>query len=180
MVWKKLNDHQHDGAAAVGRLHISSQAPRLPRRRSPTGRAAAAAAGFGCDLGARYRPTMRSASAMRPCCASQRGDSGRRRRIHQMHERADRADQHHPAPAVEPERRRAAPAARRAARRPARPMKHDALVEGEGRPRMLLRHQFRDIGVDGHQFDADADAGDEAPQIDAMSACSGTPGPTSR
>ena len=31
---------------------------------------------------------------------------------------------------------------------------------------MGQRDEFGDIGVDGHQFDADADAGNEAPEID--------------
>src|ERR1700730_2149262 len=32
---------------------------------------------------------------------------------------------------------------------------------------MAARHQLRHIGVDRHQLDADADAGDRAPKIDA-------------
>ena len=35
------------------------------------------------------------------------------------------------------------------------------------RPRRLAGHQFGKIGVDGDQFDAHADAGDEAPQVEA-------------
>ena len=31
---------------------------------------------------------------------------------------------------------------------------------------MRLRDQLGDVGVDRHQFDADADAGDEAPEVD--------------
>ncbi len=51
----------------------------------------------------------------------------------------------------------------------------EELVVGEGAAAMRPRHQFGNVGVDRHQLDADADAGDEAPEIDARSPRSGTP-----
>ena len=111
--------------------------------------------------------TMRSASAIRPCCASQRGDSGRPAADPPDHERADRADDHHPAPAVEAEdrSRHQMPGEERDDRHG---RIHDALVVGEGGPALLLGHQLGQIGVDVHQLDAEADAGDEPPQIDGL------------
>ena len=83
------------------------------------------------------------------------------------HRRADRADDHHPAPAVEPENRlrHQLPGQERDDRHGG---EHDELVIGEGRAALALRHQLRHIGVDVDQFDAEADAGDEPPQIDAF------------
>ena len=82
------------------------------------------------------------------------------------HDGADRADQHHPAPAVEAERRR-----RHQQPGDERHDRHgeelEELVVGERAAAMGQRHQLGDIGIDRDQLDADADAGDEAPQVDA-------------
>ena len=40
---------------------------------------------------------------------------------------------------------------------------HD-LIEGEGPSAQLLGHKFRDVGIDRHQFHADADSGNDAPR----------------
>jgi CHASE2 domain-containing sensor protein len=80
---------------------------------------------------------------------------------------ADRADDHHPAPAVEPEDgpRHQLPGQERHHRHCG---EHDELIVGEGRPELLLRHQFGHIGIDIHQLDPEPDAGNEPPQIDAL------------
>ena len=82
-------------------------------------------------------------------------------------ERADRADDHDPAPAVEAEdgARHQMPGQERDDRHG---RIHDELVVGEGGPALLLRHQLGDIGVDVDQFDAKADAGDKPPQDDRL------------
>ena len=46
----------------------------------------------------------------------------------------------------------------------------DHLVVGEGAAADVLGHQLGDVGVDGDQLDADADAGDQAPEADAEAA----------
>ena len=80
-------------------------------------------------------------------------------------DRPQGADQHDPAPALEPERRD-----RHQLPRQERDHRHghelDRLIVGEGAAAMRFRHQLREIGVDRDQLDADADAGDEAPEIE--------------
>jgi hypothetical protein len=44
---------------------------------------------------------------------------------------------------------------------------HDGLIEGKRPAAHRLRHQLGEIGVDRDQFDADADACDQPPQVDA-------------
>ena len=69
------------------------------------------------------------------------------------HERSACADQHDPAPAVDAQR-----GCRDQQVRQERHHRHggeaDALAQGEGAAANRLRHQFREVGVDGHQFDA--------------------------
>ena len=110
---------------------------------------------------------MLSASAVRPCCSSQRGDFRQIPADPPNNGGADRADDHDPAPAVESEDglRHQLPGQERHHRHRG---EHDELVIGEGRPALFLRHQFGHIGIDVHQFDAEPDAGNEPPQIDAL------------
>ena len=81
-------------------------------------------------------------------------------------DRAARAEQHHPAPAIQAKRsaRNQQPGEKRDHRHGA---KLDGLIDRERAAAQVGRHQFRQIGVDGDQLDADADAGDEAPQVEA-------------
>ena len=83
------------------------------------------------------------------------------------HARAQRTDQHDDAPAVHAERlfRHQEP----------REKRHDGdggelhdLVEREGAAAEFLRHDLGDVGVDGHELDADAHAGKKPPQIEAQ------------
>ena len=81
-------------------------------------------------------------------------------------DRAGCSEQHHPAPAVQPER-----SARNQQPRQQRDHRHgaklDGLVDGEGAAAQVGRHKFGKIGVDSDQFDAHADAGDEAPEVES-------------
>jgi hypothetical protein len=43
----------------------------------------------------------------------------------------------------------------------------DRLIDGKSPAANRLGHELADVGIDGDQLDADADAGDEAPQQDA-------------
>ncbi len=59
----------------------------------------------------------------------------------------------------------------------------DGLIDGERAAAQVGRHQFGEIRVDGDQLHADADAGDEAPQVETEhvvlerhdDACGGVP-----
>jgi hypothetical protein len=53
-------------------------------------------------------------------------------------------------------------------RRDGRGREHHHLVEGHRAAAHVLGHQFGDVGVDGHDLHADADARDEAPEYDAF------------
>ena len=80
--------------------------------------------------------------------------------------RGQRPDQHHPAPALEPERRR-----RHQHIGEERDDRHadeaDRLVDRKGASPNGLWRELAQIGADGHHLDAEADAGDEAPEIEA-------------
>ena len=81
-------------------------------------------------------------------------------------QRARRADQRHPAPALHAEgmQRHQQPAQQRHRRHGG---ERDALTDGEGAAALRRRHQLRQQGVDGHLLQPHPDGGDEAPQIDA-------------
>ena len=103
------------------------------------------------------------ASSIRPCRASQSGLSGTYEPQDPDHHAGGGADQHHPAPAVEPVGRdRHQPPGEE--RDDGNGDEHHRLVDREGAAAHPARHQFGDVGVDGDDLDADADAGDEAPQ----------------
>ena len=80
--------------------------------------------------------------------------------------RGNRTDQHHPAPALEPQGRR-----RHERIGEGRNDRHadeaDRLVNGEGAPAQALGRKLAQIGADRHHFDAKPDAGDQAPEVEA-------------
>ena len=98
--------------------------------------------------------------------ASQRGLSGRPRRKKTTTGRGERPDQHHPAPTLEPQWR-----GRHEHVGKERNDRHadeaDRLVDGEGAPAQALGRELAQIGADRHHLDAKADAGDEAPEVEA-------------
>ena len=79
---------------------------------------------------------------------------------------ADHRHQHHNAPARDAKwmERHELPGEERP---DGRCKERDRLTDGEGPAAQRLRHKFAHIGVDGDEFDAHPDTGDEAPQIDA-------------
>ena len=85
------------------------------------------------------------------------------------HQRAERADDHHPAPAVDAERR-----LRHQPPRKQRDRRYGCVLhqmdESERAAAQTFRHEFADVGIDRHQFDAHADASDQPPQVDSRRA----------
>ena len=80
--------------------------------------------------------------------------------------RGERPDQHHPAPALEPQGRgRHEHIGQEGNDRHAD--EADRLVDGEGAPAQALGRDLAQIGADRHHLDAKADAGDEAPEVEA-------------
>ena len=80
--------------------------------------------------------------------------------------RRERPDQHHPAPALDPERRRGHEhEGEKGDDRHAG--EADRLVDGEGAAAHPLRREFAHIGADRHHLEAEADAGDEPPDVEA-------------
>ena len=80
--------------------------------------------------------------------------------------RADAADQHNPAPAFEAKgRNRHQPPGKKGHNRNDR--KLHRLVYGKDPAAMRSGHQLGEVGVDCHQFDPDADAGNKSPHIQA-------------
>ena len=80
--------------------------------------------------------------------------------------RGQRPNQHHPAPALEPQ-------GRGRHEQPGEERNHrhadeaDRLVDGEGPPAEALGGKFAQIGANRHHLDAEADAGEQAPEIEA-------------
>ncbi len=77
------------------------------------------------------------------------------------------ADQHHPAPALDAVgRERHQPPGEEGDDRHGD--EHDRLVHRKGASTNPARHQLGDVGIDGDDLDADADAGEEAPEQQAF------------
>ncbi len=80
--------------------------------------------------------------------------------------RRERADQHDPAPALDPERgrRHEDEGEKRYDRHAA---EADRLIDRERPPAHRLRREFAQVGADGHDLDAETDARDEPPEVEA-------------
>ena len=139
---------------------------RRRRRSARRGPAAAAACRIPPRPWPRCRVRTRSASASRPWRASQRGLSGRPKRRKPTSAAAARADQHHPAPAVEAERRQ-----RHEFIGEERDHRHaaeaDRLRAGERPAAQTFRRHLAQVGADRHHLDAKPDPRDQAPDVEA-------------
>ena len=159
-----VEDDHHHGAGEIRALPYLGEtaAPRLP---APARRRAAASHPSRLRCAVRARSAIASASSSLPCVASQRGLSGTRRRIHQTKTAPS-------APISTTQRQPSSPSgaigtschARNATTGTAHELDH--LVVGKGAAAERFRHELREIGVDGDELDADADTGDEAPEIE--------------
>ena len=164
-----VEDRQDDGAAEIGRGEGFGERSRgdeiFGRGRLRLGQSRAA---LGGDLALEVGDDPQSLVA--PAVPGEPARAFRQAESHEPDDqRAGRADQHDRAPVVEAEGRGSlqAPGEQRANRHGE---KHDELIEAERAPARLRGNQLGNIGVDRHQFDADADARDEPPddEIEAI------------
>ena len=163
----EIEHHEQHDQRQVGRLEqlgktaLSPRAPAHVLRRASPWRAGAGAATEASSV-----RRILTASSVLPWRASQSGLSGTYSRSTQITMLRGGADQHHPAPAIDPVgRQRHQPP--RQGRDDGDRDEHDGLIDRKGAAAHPARHQFGDIGVDGDDLDADADPGDEAPQQQA-------------
>jgi len=112
------------------------------------------------------RDTIRSASSARPCWASHRGDSGMAARSTQTNAAAR-------APASITHRQPATPngacgtSSQQASATIGTAANCTAWFTAKARPRRAGGVSSVIVGVDGHQLDADADPGDQSPDVQA-------------
>ncbi len=170
----RVEYRQHEGSTAIAAPKYIGK-PRagrdgLRRRPCPEGRertelcedarleAAHQAIGLvDASLGGQPARTLRNACAQRP-----------------DHDRADRAEQHHPAPSRKTERRQRheLPGEQRHHRHGG---EANALIQAERAAAQPRRDELDQVGVDGHELHAETHAGDESPEVEPLAGDAETP-----